>query len=743
MLHVLSKKSKSKKLHQRGQRPETSQDTRWDALEVETKSATPDYRNQRKFRRGKEASVLILGEDRKFGGSIRTRSTSSRRSCSAMVTFESIKPTQVWQASASPSPPTTSVTTRRCVKPKHPVDSLALSMIAQTSAENQWLSLSTGDEDDLSDSTDDDEGAEKVRKEGKGQMDSDRGKRASTSTSHRLRSSPSSSDSSSSFELSRSSTMSARHRRKKQSSRRHRRENAAFSSGTPSTSSDSSSSSSSEEDNEFDLCWKMKAGGSLRNDTAIQSTPQLKRTPHHHHHHHHHQSLVLAPTGTPQVMQRYPSTHYNRPQTLNLTAGSFPRPMSARSSSKDLPFVQTIARAVEDFFPTLEWIEKYKVISVHRGDLLRIIPYPGTNPDKTSPTTGWFLAQKWCADHGSGTSPIGFIPRIICSFVCPDNTPRLSHISPRHARSHDYSMKMAENTAFMTVSADVSQATSGGQMSANSAICDTFLEPVSARSIYPSPQLSLHTPCTTAVKTSFTSIPAVYEIEDRDSGRGPSSGSEWSSGKGGSLSGATDINVDDKDQPQPQTQPQPQSQQQQPPTNKPSSCIKWSPTGSYQRRSSFDQQSGSNFSCPLPPPPMALLSHVCTVTMGEMKSLPTPVATTTATAFSVSDTEAGGSICSSLGTRTRLYVRGSKPLTSKATEGEVGMENNMAWRDEKGGGSPLTPAEPVDEEEEGDTSGSPQSTVVVVSSNSDPAHWEPYKTMIQVGQNKLEKFTLV
>lgn len=742
MLHVLSKKSKLKKSHQRGQRPETSQDTRWDALEVETKSTTPDYRNQRKFRRGKEASVLILGEDLKFGGSIRTRSTSSRRSCSAMVTFESIKPTQVWQASASPSPPTTSATTRRCVKPKHPVDSLALSMIAQASAENQWLSLSTGDEDDLSDSTDNDEGTEEVRKEGKGRTDSDRGKRASTSTSHRPRSSPSSSDSSSSFELSRSSTMSARHRRKKQSSRRHRRENAAFSSGTPSTSSDSSSSSSSsEEDNEFDLCWKMKAGGSLRNATAIQSTPQLKRTPHHHHHHHH-QSLVLTPTVTPQVMPRYPSTHhYNRPQTLNLTAGSFPRPMSARSSSKDPPFVQTIARAVEDFFPTLEWIEKYKVISVHRGDLLRIIPYPGTNPDKTSPTTGWFLAQKWCADHASGTSPIGFIPRIICSFVCPDNTPRLSHITPRHTGSHDYSMKMAENSAFMTVSADVSQATSGGQMSANSTICDTFLEPVSARSIYPSPQLSLHTPCTTAVKTSFTSIPAVYEIEDRDSGRGPSSGSEWSSGKGGSLSGATDINVDDKDQPQPQTQPQPQSQQQQPPTNKPSSCIKWSPTGSYQRRSSFDQQSGSNFSCPLPPPPMALLSHVCTVTMGEMKSLPTPV--TTATAFSVSDTEAGGSICSSLGTRTRLYVRGSKPLTSKATEGEVGTENNMEWRDEKGGGSPLTPAEPVDEEEEGDTSGSPQSTVVVVSSNSDPAHWEPYKTMIQVGQNKLEKFTLV
>ncbi|VDM31003.1 unnamed protein product [Hydatigera taeniaeformis] len=734
MLHVLSKKSKSKS-HQRSQRTETSQDPRWDGLEAETKSTTPDCRTQRKFRCTKDSSVLIVGDDRKFGGSIRTRSTSSRRSCSAMVTFESIKPTQVWQASASPSPPTTSATTRRSFKPKRPVDSLALSMIAQTTAENQWLSMSTGDEDDLSDSTDDEEGGEELRKEVKGRRtDSDRGKRASTSTSHHPRSSPSSSDSSSSFEISRSSTMSARHRRKKQSSRRHRRENAAFSSGSPTSSDSSSSSSSSEGDNEFDLCWKMKAGGSLRNTTPIQLTPQLKRTPHHHH-----QSLVLTPAGTPQVLPRYPSTHhYNRPQTLNLTNSSFPRPMSARSSSKDPPYVQTIARAVEDFFPTLEWIEKYKVISVHRGDLLRIIPYPGTNPDQTSPTTGWFLAQKWCADHGSGTSPIGFVPRIVCSFVCPDNTPRLSHISPRHARSQDYSMKLAETAVFMAASPDVSQTASGSQMIANPSICDAFLEPIPTRSVYPSPQLSLHNPCTSAVKTSFTSIPAVYEIEDRDSGRGPSSGSEWSSGKGGSLSGATDINVDDKDQPQPQTQPQ--SQHQQPVTTRSSSSLKWSPNGSYQRRSSFDQQSGSNFSCPLPPPPMALLSHVCTEAVGEKKHLTTPA--TSATAFSVSDTEAGGSICSSSGTRTRLYVRGSKPLPSKTTEGDLGMENEAKWRDEKSGSS-LTPEEAADEEEEGDTSGSPQSTVVVVSSNSDPAHWEPYKTMIQVGQNKLEKFTLV
>ncbi|VDN09488.1 unnamed protein product [Dibothriocephalus latus] len=45
------------------------------------------------------------------------------------------------------------------------------------------------------------------------------------------------------------------------------------------------------------------------------------------------------------------------------------------------------------------------------------------------------------------------------------------------------------------------------------------------------------------------------------------------------------------------------------------------------------------------------------------------------------------------------------------------------------------------EEEDEEGNGSPPT--VVVPSNSDPTYWEPYKTMIQVGQNKLEKFTLV
>ncbi|VDN99655.1 unnamed protein product [Rodentolepis nana] len=719
MLQALTKKSKSKSRNH----SETNQNSRWEALSpVEAKSITPDFRSQRKFRCRKDSSLRVINEGDKFGGSIRTRSTSSRRSCSAMVTFESIKPTQIWQASASPSPPPSTVTSRLQTKPKHPMESLALSMISQSSVENQWLSLSTGDEDDLSDSSDEDD----EETEGK-RTDSDRGKRASTSKSRRIRSSNSSSDSSSSFEISRSSTKSTRHRRKRQTSRRHLRDNADYSSSSSSASSDSSSSSSSEDENEFGIFWKPKSGGSIRSTSSVQSTPQLKRPPQHPIQ----QQVLLPSVGTPQIIPRYSTTHvYKRPQTLNLANSTCPRPISSRSSSKEAHILHTTAKAVEDYFPTMEWIEKYKVISVRRGDLLRIIPYPGTCGDKSSSSTSWYLAQKWCTDHGSGTGPIGFVPKTVCSFICLDSAPRISHISPRHNRSQEYAMKMSDAGIFMpSAPSDIIPANVTGQITVAPTICDTASEPTPSRGLYPSPQLSLHTPSTTATKTSFTSIPAVYEIEDRDSGRGPSSGSEWSSGKGGSLSGATDINLDEKEQHH--------SASQQPSASSHiSSSFKWFPNEmGFHRRSSLDQQSGSTFTCPLPPPPMALLSHVCADPMMNKKPA------STLNAMSVSDTEAVGPMCSPTGAKNRLYVRSTKPI---AVESGIDMDNRIKKSEDSSDDPPISDTHPHGhEDEEGGTSGSPQSAVVVVPSNSDPAHWEPYKTMIQVGQNKLEKFTLV
>nr|CUU98446.1 hypothetical transcript [Hymenolepis microstoma] len=132
---------------------------------------------------------------------------------------------------------------------------------------------------------------------------------------------------------------------------------------------------------------------------------------------------------------------------------------------------------------------------------------------------------------------------------------------------------------------------------------------------------------------------------------------------------------------------------------------------------------------------MALLSHVCADAVMIKKP------TSTLNAMSVSDTEAVGSLRSPTGTKNRLYVRSTKPI---AVENGIDMDSGIKKSEDSSGDPSISDTHPhSQEDEEGGTSSSPQSAVVVVPSNSDPAHWEPYKTMIQVGQNKLEKFTLV
>ncbi|VEL16902.1 unnamed protein product, partial [Protopolystoma xenopodis] len=70
------------------------------------------------------------------------------------------------------------------------------------------------------------------------------------------------------------------------------------------------------------------------------------------------------------------------------------------------------------------------------------------------------------------------------------------------------------------------------------------------------PTVSGRTPGSALPVGTATSLPAQMafssggslgsEAEDRDSGRGPSSGSEWGSGRGGSLTGALDLQMDEK-----------------------------------------------------------------------------------------------------------------------------------------------------------------------------------------------------
>lgn len=716
MLQALSKKSKNKsKLRSDGGSMEIVQSS---------SAAGFDPRTSSKHRKTNSVTKTETAPDSK---STRTRSASSRRSCSAMVTFESMQPTQVWQASsASPSPPIHDIV-KRGQKKRCGTDSLNLSMMARV-AESQWMrTLSIGDEDASDDSSDD------------WDAELPSTSHATSSSSHHRggvihSSSLSSSDTSSSMDITRPKSAGKTYRRRNTSKKtkshdqRHRhRRSPVFSTGS------SSSSSLSGPDNEFDLCWKAEAlkadvSGSLGSATPIQ-TPQLMRTP----------QLGLKPLittsaqQTPQLgkIQRssmVPGSPFCRPQTL-----AFPR--TTRNSSHKVQenvFTQSLSLAIEDFFPTPEWIEKYKVIVVNRGDYLRIIPYPGTNPETSSPTSGWHLAQKWCTDHKTGTGPIGFVPRIVCKpFGEPEKrNMKKPHFSPRRVQTAFTTPKTVDCSHFMTTSHEL-RAESGTVVSIASG--DVCSEPMHER-LFPrflgSPeQIPSSTtsprsgPEVAPLKTSFgsgASIAAVYEIEDRDSGRGPSSGSEWSSGKAGSLSGATDLNIDEKDQLPTASEPTTGFQLGVHSRGSFTTPRQWASTDpshrphTHERRASLDQYSHM-ISCPLPPPPMALLGHV----VNNAYSIPLDKCAadqksmTSSIVNSVSDTEA--SIRSVI--KSKLYVRDIE--RSDSIEDKVGD----------------------DVDDENDERDSPPT--VVVPSNSDPAYWEPYKTMIQVGQNKLEKFTLV
>nr|VZI49573.1 unnamed protein product [Spirometra erinaceieuropaei] len=759
----------------------------------------------------------------------RTRSASSRRSCSTVVTFESIQPTQVWQASASPSPPASlkgDLAKYRRGKKGSSIcagtENLTLSMIARA-AECQWISAeSTGDEEDAIDTSDewDASNSSSIRSHrhhhqhrhhrasspsrrrpatmtnsGSLSASSDSSPTTSTSSASSLDMVGRSNDkteryrqppdygpsSSSSKRCERGGKYSERGASGSSHRRKHRRSpvEPVFSAIS---SSSSSSSSLSDPDNESDFSWMARAlkleataGGSLGSATPIQ-TPQLKRTSVNSAGSYATKQLARVPVmqissaqQTPQLnrlplMQLNPvstaspmrSNSFSRPQVLPLTG--FPK--AQRCPTQQLPLVRRpmpkmeylpnpLALVTESFSPTTEWMEKYKVITARQGEYLRIIPYPGTNPDLSTastaspPASGWLLAQKWCSDHRTGTGPIGFVPRYICRL--PNDQMRrtpvqeaLVRLSPRRI-SHDTVSHHSDCTAFMTTS----------QQFRSDVGCAIVSESVSISEhsqlrVYPAPASVAATATGVdpnvqqANKTVFGSgasiAAAAYEIEDRDSGRGPSSGSEWSSGKGGSLSGATDLNADEKiDQPaMSSTGPSTSSPTCSSPPYPPQHWGVRSPVGDHhERRASLDHSIYGGFTCPLPPPPMVLLTDAASTT-GPQKTESGFLTPNTSHVSSMSDTESPWSTT----VKSKLYVRPLRTGQSLQDRTEAVGEQMSKTGDQT---ASKTTTEGEEDEEEGN--GSPPT--VVVPSNSDPTHWEPYKTMIQVGQNKLEKFTLV
>ncbi|VDM04741.1 unnamed protein product [Schistocephalus solidus] len=574
----------------------------------------------------------------------RARSASSRRSCSTVVTFESIQPTQVWQASASPSPPASlkgdlskyrrnNKSSTSCAG----TESLTLSMIARA-AECQWISA---------ESTEDEEEEEEDAI-----------------------------DTSDDWGTSKSNSMHHHHHHRPTASPSCRRPAAMTKSGSLSVSSDSSPTSSASSVSSLDIVGR-------RNDKSEKCRQPPNFGP---------SSSKRCDRGGKRGAKG--SSHRRKHRRSPVLS-------SSSSSSSSL-----------------------------------------SDPDNESDFSWMARALKFEASAGGSLGPIGFVPHSICRLPS-DHVRRipfqeaLVRLSPRHI-SQDAVSHHSDCASFMTTS----------QQFRSDLGCAIVSESVSMSEhsqlrVYPSPVPvsaagnGVDVAAQQASKTVFGSgasiAGAVYEIEDRDSGRGPSSGSEWSSGKGGSLSGATDLNADEKID-QPPRSPNGPSTNSLTCSSPPYPPQHWgvrSPADEpHERRASLDHSIYVGFTGPLPPPPMVLLTGAVS-NSGVQKTETGLLSPNTSQVSSMSDTESPWSTT----VNSKLYVR---PLRT----GQSLLDRIESTGEQVGKtGDQMSSREPAEEDEEEEGNGSP--TTVVVPSNSDPTYWEPYKTMIQVGQNKLEKFTLV
>ncbi|KAL3318498.1 hypothetical protein Ciccas_002840 [Cichlidogyrus casuarinus] len=148
-----------------------------------------------------------------------------------------------------------------------------------------------------------------------------------------------------------------------------------------------------------------------------------------------------------------------------------------------------------DYQPPQDWQVQYRVLCVRKGDFVQLERQPPLTPkDEAAGASSWLMVRKWCPNHRNSTGHAGFVPRHLCRQVAADSSTYAVYNTPGEPvrNQHNYCSKIAQ--------------TSTGPPSTNS-------------------QDTNHG----CVFGSGASLTYGSEHEDRDSGRGPSSGSEWSS----------------------------------------------------------------------------------------------------------------------------------------------------------------------------------------------------------------------
>ncbi|CAL8092122.1 unnamed protein product [Calicophoron daubneyi] len=757
---------------------------------------------------------------------VRTRASSAspqptsftRRGQGASVTFESTLPTQVWQASPSPSPPpmgppvplddrmVCSVSDDWSIRATEPLlrprDSTGRGKRIDACL-NSWLS-----DIDMDDSSDDDDETNPSGVSQASLSSCSSSDESLTGEHKQIRTTSSSTttvttDSGSSLDLVRTTTEETpvSNIRTKQSQRvfgkkseRVRKSGCEKKRRNFPTLTPSSSSSSSDEDLEA-LGWDEKTIAALtkrgktrqpqQSQQQQQKQKQLKS-----------RTGSSATTNQPCINSQVSHPHScvlsRRANNPALAAGTNYQLMNCRlnngaraiCNSRGAPSQRTELLAVitSNYKPSREWEEQYKVLSAKKGDYVCVLSQPlssrtsatktnststdnsNTNqprPDrsKCDPNT-WLYVRRWCVDHLVATGPPGFVPRHLCRLLPSTEIirlwqqsqlsrtartqtamqviPKLSDVSAPSMVCVQISgpdiMQSTINTSLARI--QVSDNPLGGSIhspSTNStaSVCvpNTF-----ARNRIESGQLTSQTgpflghnqlPPPPPGFGSGGSLGS--ETEDRDSGRGPSSGSEWGSGRGGSSSVTLDRPAVEKTSSDTGLERRTGTSTERARNTKSAeeSQLGWfAPDGSLW---SFRDEEVCSHDSALQSPSVNDLTPQLQVKSLQYPSpaveteeqFASPVTLTTRTGYTpVLEMRPAGT--------PTLYARrfpttpqnGTDSLAASTTTCATVIEN-------KSGSDPET------------------STCHDRTDTPDPTCWEPYKTVIHVNENCLEKFTLV
>ncbi|VDP92962.1 unnamed protein product [Echinostoma caproni] len=455
-----------------------------------------------------------------------------------------------------------------------------------------------------------------------------------------------------------------------------------------------------------------------------------------------------------------------------------------------------LAAITADYKPLPEWEQQYKVIPVRKGDYVCVLSRPmksrtsseavttkrstkernGQNSGSANANAAdddantWLYVRRWCVDHLVATGPPGFVPRNHCRLLPSSELLRLWHQNQttRNNRMHTSVPSASSASADPDVNNTLHSCTRSlaehDYLQSNCArVHNTsmdFPSPSTTSSIsaqnrfpygsyrpdiprypfaYPTSSLCANHPQIPPPPPGFGSGGSLgSETEDRDSGRGPSSGSEWGSGRGGSSSVTLDQSAVEKTASDTgiERRTVPNTERSRNVKSAEESQLGWyAPDGSVwsSEPSSSNRDDG-------------IYSHDSALQSPNDSDLTPQLLNRTLVNYALSSGEhqvIGQPVPASplmLTTRTSCTPVLEMRPAGTPTLFARGLPVNVIHPTDSLITSTTTCATVIETKLVADTD---NSTVEQRTETPDPNCWEPYQTVIHVNENSLEKFTLV